>query len=51
MGLVESDLDTRAAVAPAMAGTKEYLLKPSIWRRLRQQVVLGDEAVVARAIH
>ena len=51
MDLVESDLGTRAAVVPAMAGTKEYLLKPSLWRRLRQQAVLGYETVVVRAIH
>ena len=51
MGLVESDLGTRTAVVPAMAGTKEYLLKPLLWRRLRQQAVLGYETVVVRAIH
>ena len=51
MDLVESDLGTRAAVVPAMAGTKEYLLKPSLWRRLKQQAVLGYETVVVRDIH
>ena len=51
MDLVESDLGTRAAVVSAMAGMKEYLLKPSLWRRLRQQAVLGYETVVVRAIY
>lgn len=51
MDLVESGLSTRAAVVSAMAGMKEYPLKPSLWRRLRQQAVLGYETVVVRAVY
>lgn len=49
MGPIESDLDTIAAMAPTMAGAVKYLLKPSLWRRLRELAVLGDEAMVAVA--